>query len=89
MLLPASLTDLDIFDFKNLKALSSQFQHLTSLKEFRIARCPMLANFPNQGFPRSLLSLEIYGSPKLKERCQKGKGKYWPLIELIPDVTIR
>ncbi|XAR54393.1 hypothetical protein NMG60_11029498 [Bertholletia excelsa] len=89
MLLPASLTNLDIGNFKNLKALSPQFQHLTSLKELWIANCPMLANFPNQGFPRSLLSLSIYGSPKLKEMCQKWKGKYWSLIEHIPCVCIR
>ncbi|XAR54391.1 hypothetical protein NMG60_11029496 [Bertholletia excelsa] len=88
MLLPTSLTDLCIHDFKNLKALSSQFQHLTSLELLCIFHCPMLANFPKQGFPRSLFSLWINACPKLKETCQKGKGKYWPLINLLPDVMI-
>ncbi|KAL7230930.1 hypothetical protein ACSBR2_009246 [Camellia fascicularis] len=53
-----------------------------------IKSCPKLSSFPEQGLPPSLLRLEIKGCPILKQRCQKGKGRYWRFISHIPLVNI-
>ncbi|CAH2080635.1 unnamed protein product [Thlaspi arvense] len=88
MLLPTSLTTLVIRYFNNLEALSPQFQQLTSLEWLYIEKCPMLSYFPKQGLPCTLLMLWIVDCAKLGVMCQKGKGKYWPLIHLIPEVRV-
>ncbi|CAL5379414.1 unnamed protein product [Camellia sinensis] len=56
-----------------------------SLLHVLICDCPKLTTFPEQGFPPSLLSLRIYGCSRiLKQKCEKGKGQYWPIIKYIP-----
>ncbi|GMP62235.1 hypothetical protein CsSME_00024414 [Camellia sinensis var. sinensis] len=59
-----------------------------SLRYLWIESCPKLSSFPEQGLPPSLLWLEIKGCPILKQRCQKGKGRYWRFISHIPRVDI-
>ncbi|XP_057510806.1 disease resistance protein RGA2-like [Actinidia eriantha] len=59
-----------------------------SLLELYILFCPRFGSFPEQGLPQSLLDLSVSGCPKLKRLCEKGTGKYWPLIRYIPKVTI-
>ncbi|XP_068339866.1 putative disease resistance RPP13-like protein 1 [Pyrus communis] len=84
MLLPKSLTKLTIRGFPNLKKLGNGIQFLTSLQTLELDNCPRLASIPKEGLPLSLGQLWIDGCPLLAERCQPGKGRYWPKISNIP-----
>ncbi|XP_071728860.1 putative disease resistance RPP13-like protein 1 [Rutidosis leptorrhynchoides] len=93
LLLPSSLTSLDIRFLEELETISKGLQHLTSLQHLQILCCPKLKDLP-QMLP-SLLSLAITDCPKLKERCSKSKSRrgsynynYWPLISHIPKIDI-
>ncbi|KAL7234449.1 hypothetical protein ACSBR1_017952 [Camellia fascicularis] len=89
MLLPTSLTTLGIGNFPNLEKISSSMEIIQNLTHLGFTNCPRLASFPEQGgLPPSLLELKFSGCPIMKRRCEKGKGKYWPLIAPIPKVTI-
>jgi Leucine-rich repeat (LRR) protein len=88
LLLPTSLTCLEISNLENLKSISRGLQHLTSLEELNIFECPILRFFPSEGFPLSLGCLCIRDSPLLEERCLKEKGDYWSIIAHIPEVDI-
>jgi Leucine-rich repeat (LRR) protein len=89
MMLPASLTDLSIKDFPNLKCLSSKgFQDLASLEYLSIRNCEKLTSIPEHGFSPSLLQLFISNCPLLKERCKKDRGPEWFKIAHIPCVVI-
>ncbi|CAL5331057.1 unnamed protein product [Camellia sinensis] len=88
-LLPTSLIDLRIGDFRNLEKLSSKlFQNLASLEYLEIWDCPRLKSLPVQRLPPSLENLQISGSRKLTRKCEKGKGKYWPHLAHIPVVNV-
>ncbi|GMP43353.1 hypothetical protein CsSME_00012742 [Camellia sinensis var. sinensis] len=89
-LLPTSLINLWIWDFQNLEKLSSKlFQNLATLEVLDIRGCPRLKSLPVQRLPPSLKQLHISrGSRKLKGKCEKGKGKYWPHLAHIPDVYV-
>ncbi|CAL5382497.1 unnamed protein product [Camellia sinensis] len=88
-LLPTSLINLWIGDFRNLEKLSSKlFQNLASLESLLIIGCPRLKSLPVQRLPPSLKKLEISGSRKLTRKCEKGKGKYWPHLTHIPRVDV-
>ncbi|XP_022745578.1 putative disease resistance protein At3g14460 isoform X2 [Durio zibethinus] len=77
-LLPSSLTDLHIYCFPNLKLLDDKgFQHLTSLRNLYISRCPTLQSMPAKGLPDSLSYIYISRCPLLRKSCEKGKGKDW------------
>ncbi|CAN6556137.1 unnamed protein product [Malus baccata var. baccata] len=87
-LLPKSLTGLLICGFPNLKKLSSKgFQSLTSLQSLHLSSCPQLASIPEEGLPPSLTQLLISACPVLKERCERGKGRYWHKISHIPYIA--
>ncbi|CAL5382948.1 unnamed protein product [Camellia sinensis] len=89
MLLPTSLINLRIWDFRNLEKLSSKlFQNLTSLEELEIDGCPRLKSLPVQRLPPSLKELWIQRCPRLTGKCEKGKGKYWPHLAYIPHVVV-
>ncbi|KAL4567503.1 hypothetical protein LXL04_023088 [Taraxacum kok-saghyz] len=81
-LLPTSLTSLEIYGFEELESVSMGLQHLTSLQHLSIFNCRNTKYLPEM-LLLSLLSLEIYRCPKLKEKCMKG-GSYWPFVSLIP-----
>jgi len=89
MMLPTSLTHLSIKYFPNLKCLSSKgFRDLASLKDLVIDKCEKLTSFPEHGFSASLLYLDIWECPLLKERCKKDRGIEWFKIAHIPYVKI-
>ncbi|XVF82289.1 hypothetical protein PTKIN_Ptkin16aG0034200 [Pterospermum kingtungense] len=89
MMLPSTLTTLDIWDFPKLEMLSSKgFHHLTSLKYLYIHNCPNLRSLPEKDMLSSLLLLDIWQCPVLKERCEKEKGAEWSKIAHIPCVRI-
>ena len=78
LLLPTSLTSLSIIEFPDIVFLSSKvFQNLSSLEQLWIWDCPKLASLPENGLPPSLLRLQIYRCPVLKQHCKKGKGQEW------------
>ncbi|KAJ7005060.1 putative disease resistance RPP13-like protein 1 [Populus alba] len=89
MLLPSSLTSLNIWNLKHLKSLDYKgLQHLTSLRELTISRCPMIESMPEEGLPSSLSTLQIYNCPLLGESCEREIGKDWPKISHIPYIDI-
>ncbi|XP_017984612.1 PREDICTED: putative disease resistance RPP13-like protein 1 [Theobroma cacao] len=86
MLLPPSLTSFSIKHFPNLEILSSKgFQNLTSLESLRIAHCPKLKFLPSKEMLPSLLTLQIYDSPLLKQRCEEDE---WPNVAHVPHIDI-
>ncbi|CAL5331106.1 unnamed protein product [Camellia sinensis] len=88
-LLPTSLLNLWIRNFRNLEKLSSKlFQNLASLESLQIWGSPRLKSLPVQRLPPSLEELCIRGSRKLTRKCEKGKGKYWPHLAHIPQVDV-
>ncbi|KAL7233287.1 hypothetical protein ACSBR1_017005 [Camellia fascicularis] len=89
MLLPTSLIDLRIWDFRNLEKLSSKlFENLASLEELWIEDCPRLKSLQVQRLPPSLERLWIRRCPRLTGKCEMRKGKYWPHLAHIPDVDV-
>jgi hypothetical protein len=89
MTLPTSLTDFTICDLPNIVFLSSKgFQNLSALQQLSIYFCPKLEFLPEKGLPPSLLYLDIYGCPPLKQHYKKGKGREWLKIANIPCVEI-
>ncbi|KAF7116186.1 hypothetical protein RHSIM_RhsimUnG0035900 [Rhododendron simsii] len=85
------LGGLQIWECPKLTTITELGQ-LLSLSELSIGNCPNVESFPaeDQAFrlPPSLLYLDIWSCPLLKERCSKKKGQYWPLISHIPKVEI-
>ncbi|XP_044471211.1 putative disease resistance protein RGA4 [Mangifera indica] len=89
MMLPTSLARLRIRNFLNLERLSSDIQNLTCLETLCLSACPKLKFLPEDCLPSSLLQLEIYNCPLLKQMCEKYRGQnYWPMIARIPVVLI-
>ncbi|KAK3415409.1 hypothetical protein EUGRSUZ_H01033 [Eucalyptus grandis] len=87
-ILPASLTSLSIY-FTGLKSLDNLgLHHLTCLKEFRIDFCFNLRSMPAEGLSSSLSNLFINKCPMLAKRCQRKKGKDWPLVSHIRCIVI-
>ncbi|XP_028083471.1 putative disease resistance RPP13-like protein 1 [Camellia sinensis] len=73
MLLPTSLINLTIWNFRNLERFSyEEFQNLTSLQTLNIRNCPKLASFPKEGLPPSLLHLLILECPELATFPKQG-----------------
>ncbi|PWA79874.1 NB-ARC domains-containing protein [Artemisia annua] len=85
-MLPSSLTTIWLKYFEKLETVSKGLQHLTSLQQLQIWDCPKIQDLPEELLP-SLLSLEIYGCTKLKEKTSR-RGSYWPHISYIPYVRI-
>lgn len=85
-LLPTSLISLSI-EFSNLKSLDREgLQHLISLEELQITRCPELKYMPEEGLPTSISILRIHGCPLLEKQWKKRKGKEWREIAHVPHV---
>ncbi|KAK2661634.1 hypothetical protein Ddye_000208 [Dipteronia dyeriana] len=89
IMLPISLTILNIRFFPDLERLSHIIQSLTSLEELILHNCPKLKSFPENGLPLSLLSLSSYECPLLKQKCEEHGGKYWPMIAYIPHIIMK
>ena len=89
MLLPSSLTTLEIRRLSNLKSLDHKgLQHLTSLRELQIWHCPNLQTLPEEGLPSSLSHLFIFKCNLLKERCKRPNGEDWLKVSHIPYLYI-
>ncbi|KAK3415398.1 hypothetical protein EUGRSUZ_H01020 [Eucalyptus grandis] len=87
-ILPASLTTLTIHHM-DLKSLDNLGLHrLTCLKEFDIFSCRSLQSMPAEGLSSSLSNLFVHGCPLLEKRCQRKKGKDWPLVSHIRCIVI-
>ncbi|KAJ3670009.1 hypothetical protein LUZ60_010333 [Juncus effusus] len=82
-----SLQLLKISDCTHLKYLPEEMASLPCLRELLINNCSEIKSLPENGFPSSLVRLEIWGShPMLKERCTRDVGIDWCKISLIPHV---
>ncbi|GLT96332.1 hypothetical protein SLE2022_139600 [Rubroshorea leprosula] len=88
IVLPSSLTWLQIENEENLESLGGLFQDLSSLQELWISNCLKLQSLPREAFPPSLGRLCISGCPHLKRQRFEEKGDYWALTWSIPDVSI-
>ena len=86
-LLPSSLTTLFIGGFQSLRSLDNMgLQHLTSLQQLWIVKCPELKHMPKVGLPVSIYYLRIYSCPSFSKQCKEKKGKEWRKIAHIPFV---
>ncbi|KAG2669023.1 hypothetical protein I3760_14G015500 [Carya illinoinensis] len=90
LLLPTTLTNLKISSFGNLKSLDNEgFQHLTSLEELHLNRCPNLRYMPEKGFPTSLHVLRIESCHSvLKEELERKEGEEWLKVARIPNISL-
>ncbi|XP_054790406.1 putative disease resistance protein At3g14460 isoform X2 [Prosopis cineraria] len=87
-LLPPTLTTIYFYDCSNLATLDYKgLHHLLALRELHLFGCPKLKCFPKKGLPSSIHTLFVWGSPKLKKRCQKKKGREWSNIAHIPQIA--
>lgn len=86
-LLPKTLSFLELNGFRQLKSISYGLKHLIGLKGLVIDSCPKLEDLPEARLP-SLSSLKVYYCPKLQERCHNKKGKYWNIINQIPELYV-
>ncbi|KAL2979539.1 hypothetical protein AAZX31_13G177800 [Glycine max] len=89
--LPHSLVSLHIMDCPDLKRLDYKgLCHLSSLKELTLYDCPRLQCLPEEGLPKSISSLNIWGDCQLlKQRCREPEGEDWPKIAHIKYVWLR
>ncbi|KAG7945986.1 hypothetical protein I3843_14G015200 [Carya illinoinensis] len=89
LLLPTTLTYLEIDSFEKLKSLDKEgFQQLTSLVELDITECPKLKYMPEEGFPASLHILSIWECPVLAKKLERKEGKEWLKVARVPSITI-
>ncbi|XP_054790398.1 putative disease resistance protein At3g14460 isoform X2 [Prosopis cineraria] len=86
-LLPPTLTRLVIQWCFNLKTLDyNGLRHLSALQELHLVACPELKCYPKEGLPTTIQTLFVFICPKLKNRCQKKKGREWSKIAHIPHI---
>ncbi|GKV07596.1 hypothetical protein SLEP1_g19347 [Rubroshorea leprosula] len=89
IVLPPSLTSLEIQNAKNLKSIPrGLLQNLNSLQQLVILCCPKLRSLPRKGLPPSLGGLVIFQCPLLKRQRFEEKGEYWSLTRTISRVVI-
>ncbi|MED6168465.1 hypothetical protein PIB30_011894 [Stylosanthes scabra] len=70
--LPDSLQSLKLSEFRNLETLDCKgLQHLTSLKELSIVRCPWLENITQENLPASISKLYIEGECPLNSKLRE------------------
>ncbi|XP_014502954.1 putative disease resistance RPP13-like protein 1 [Vigna radiata var. radiata] len=87
VLLPHSLTSLQIFDCPNLKKM--EYKGLSDLSSLTLLHCPGLQCLPDEGLPKAISSLTIWDCPLLKQRCQNPEGEDWGKIGHIEKLIIR
>ncbi|GKV51040.1 hypothetical protein SLEP1_g57717 [Rubroshorea leprosula] len=89
IVLPSSLTSLQIWNEENLKSIPGRlFQNLSSFETLWISNCQNLRSLPREAFPPSLGQLCISECPHLKRQRFEAKGDYWALTWSIPCVLI-
>ncbi|KAK8469889.1 hypothetical protein PHAVU_004G009581 [Phaseolus vulgaris] len=86
VLLPRSLTSLNISFCRNLKKM--HYKGLCHLSSLRLEFCPSLECLPAEGLPKSISSLTIRACPLLKERCRNPDGEDWGKIAHIQKLNI-
>ncbi|KAL2979426.1 hypothetical protein AAZX31_13G171900 [Glycine max] len=88
--LPHSLVNLEIRYCPDLKRLDYKgICHLSSLKELTLYECPRLQCLPEEGLPKSISTLWIWGDCQLlKKRCREPEGEDWPKIAHIKRVWL-
>ncbi|CDP22156.1 unnamed protein product [Coffea canephora] len=90
-----TLTSLWLYDFGGIKALPDWFGNFTVLEELYLYYFKELRHLPSEDAMRSLTklkSLEVYGSPLLKERCtpeSSGPDSQWSKASHIQHLDIR
>ncbi|XP_029125834.1 putative disease resistance RPP13-like protein 1 [Cajanus cajan] len=79
-----------ISGFPNLTRLNyNALWHMSSLKILVLEDCPNLQCLPQEGLPKSISYLKIFGNcPLLKQLCQKPKGEYYGKIAHVEKVII-
>ncbi|MED6217416.1 hypothetical protein PIB30_017476 [Stylosanthes scabra] len=81
VLLPNSLEALTTHSASEIQHMHGKWlQHLTSLKRLHFMNCHNLKSLPEEGLPSSISYLTMIDCPKLKESCQRNRGKEWPKI---------
>ncbi|GKV01367.1 hypothetical protein SLEP1_g13924 [Rubroshorea leprosula] len=89
IVLPSSLTSLEIIDVENLKSISKEILHsLNSLQELHISNCPKLRSLPREDLPPLLGKLYIRNCQHLKQQHFEAKGDYLHLTRSIPCIEI-
>ncbi|GLT96362.1 hypothetical protein SLE2022_139880 [Rubroshorea leprosula] len=89
IVLPSSLTSLEIIDVENLKSISKEILHnLNSLQELHISNCPKLRTLPREDLPPLLGYLNIRNCQHLKQQHFEAKGDYLHLTRSIPCIEI-
>ncbi|WOH09355.1 hypothetical protein DCAR_0728812 [Daucus carota subsp. sativus] len=83
-----ALTELDIIDFKECKALPDSLAKIPSLQGIYIWGCGKLEILPLFEESHGLQWLTIRKCPIITERCKKGSGPEWFKIQHIPEVKI-
>jgi len=86
ILLPSSLTSLQIDDCRNLKKM--EYKGLCHLSSLSLYDCPNLQCLPEEGLPKSISSLDIWKCPLLEQRCQNPEGEDWGKIAHIQNLTV-
>ncbi|XP_052880913.1 putative disease resistance protein At3g14460 [Gossypium arboreum] len=82
-MLPPSLRYICIRNFENLEYMCSKgFQHLTSLQQLRIYRCPNLTSLPEKDMLLSLEQLHICNCPLLEEERERSKIAHIPFVRI-------
>ncbi|XP_057433570.1 putative disease resistance protein At3g14460 [Lotus japonicus] len=88
-LLPTSLVFLGLYNFSSLKFLEGNgLQHLSSLHQLHIDKCPSLVSLPEDQLPHSLAVLNLEKCPLLEARYRIRKGKHWSKVSRIPVIKI-
>ncbi|KAL1809293.1 hypothetical protein ACET3Z_026283 [Daucus carota] len=83
-----ALTELDIIDFKECKALPDSLAKIPSLQGIYIWGCGKLEILPLFEESHGLQWLTIRKCPIITERCKKGSRPEWFKIQHIPEVKI-
>lgn len=87
MLLPSSLTTLEIRHLSNLKSLDHKgLQQLTSLQCLTIFDCCRLESLPEGGLPFSRSTLKVFSCPLLEKKVQTGNRRS-AAISMLPGST--